>query len=224
MLASAAIRLNATGIEPMLGASGIAALRGIHRTAASLEVLAALWLAWFAWRRAALILVLTAGLAALGILAGRTPTPLQSLGNLLGGLALAAAFAWLLGKKGSGTFLPSGDSLPGRKRFLTPFLLLGLFAVQSLIGGRLSIVSRVQLPALPLHALLGIVLAALCAWLALARFGGAFGRRLFLLAVAAPVTGITALEHPYSAVAALVHAASVAFLIALAAFAASRNA
>lgn len=224
MLASAAIRLNTAGIEPMLGASGIAALRAIHRTAASLEVLAALWLAWLAWRRAAIILALTAALAALGIVAGRTPTPLQSLGNVLGGLALAASFAWVLGKKGSGTFLPSRGSLPHRKWFPTPFLLLGLLAVQSLIGGRLSIVSRVQLPALPLHALLGIVLAAFCAWLALARIGGTLGRLLFLLAAAAPVAGVTALEHPYAALPALVHAASGAFLVALAAFALGRNA
>ena len=216
VLVSAAIRLNGAGIEPLLGATGLAVLRGIHRATASLALLAALWLAWLDWRRAALIVVLTALLSLLGIVAGRTPTPLQALGNLLGGLALAASFAWLLGKKGSGTF--SG------KRFLTPFLLLALFAVQSVIGGRLSIVSRVELPGLPLHALLGIVLAAFCAWLALARIGATAGRLLFFFAVAAPLAGFTALEHPYSAVPALVHAATGAFLIALAAFAAGRNA
>jgi len=212
VLASAAIRLNAAGIEPMLGASGLAALRGVHRTAASLEVLAALWLAWVAWREAALILVLTVLLSLLGILAGRTPTPLQSLGNLLGGLALAVAFAWALGKNG-----------PGRWG-LTPFLLLALLALQALIGGRLAIFSRVELPALPAHALLGLGLAALCGWLALARTGGTLGRGLFLLALAAPVTGFTALEHPYSAVPALVHAAAVAFFFATIAFALSRKA
>jgi hypothetical protein len=213
VLASAAIRLNATGIEPLLGASGLAALRGVHRTAASLEVLAALWLAWVAWREAGLILVLTVLLSLLGIVAGRTPTPLQSLGNLLGGLALAAAFARVLGKGKWGL-------TPG----LTPFLLLALFALQALIGGRLSIVSRVELPALPAHALLGLGLAALCGWLALARTGGTLGRGLFLLALAAPITGFTALEHPYSALPALVHAAAVAFFIVTAAFALSRKA
>ena len=209
---SAAIRLNAAGIEPMLGASGLAALRGVHRTAASLEVLAALWLAWVAWREAGLILVLTVLLSLLGIVAGRTPTPLQSLGNLLGGLALAVAFAWALGRNGPG------------KSGLTPFLLLALLALQALIGGRLSIFSRVEVPALPAHALLGLGLAALFGWLALARTGGTLGRGLFLLALAAPVTGFTALEHPYSPVPALVHAAAVAFFIATAAFALSRKA
>ncbi len=209
VLASAAIRLNGAGIEPMLGATGVAAIRGIHRTAASLAVLAALWLAWVDWRRAVLVLVLTALLSLLGIVAGRTPTPLQALGNLLGGLVLAASFAWVLGRGKWG---------------LTPFILLSLFALQGVIGGRLAVFSRTELPALPLHALLGIVLAAFCAWLALARIGGTLGRLLFLLAMAAPVAGFTALEHPYSAVPALVHAASGALLIALVVFAAGRNA
>lgn len=219
MLASAAIRLNATGIEPMLGASGLAALRAIHRVAASLEVLAALWLAWVAWRSSgplvALVLGLTVFLSLLGIVAGKTPTPLQSLGNLLGGLALVAALAWTLGKKGSGTF--SG------KRFLTPFFLGGV-ALQMLVGARLALYGRVELPALPLHALLGLALAALWGWLALARIGGGLGGLLFVLALAAPVAGFTALEHPYSAFPSLVHAAIVALFTASAAFALSRNA
>lgn len=219
MLASAAIRLNAAGIEPMLGASGLAALRAVHRVAASLEVLAALWLASVAWRSSgrliAVVLGLTVFLSLLGIVAGKTPTPLQSLGNLLGGLALAAAFAWALGKKRSGTFFD--------KRFLTPFLLVAL-ALQILAGARLALYGRVELPALPLHAMLGLALAALYGWLALARIGGGLGTVLFVLALAAPAAGFTALEHPYSAVPSLAHAAIVALFAAAAAFALSRNA
>ena len=219
VLASAAIRLNAAGIEPMLGPSGLAALRAIHRVAASLEVLAALRLAWVAWRSSgrlvALVLGLTVFLSLLGIIAGKTPTPLQSLGNLLGGLALAAAFAWALGEKGSGTFFD--------KRFLTPFLL-GALALQMLVGARLALYGRVELPALPLHALLGLAVAALYGWLALARIRGGFGTVLFVLALAAPAAGFTALEHPYSAFPSVVHAAIVALFTASAAFALSRNA
>ena len=37
-------------------------------------------------------------LAVLGIVAGRAPPPAAALGNLLGGLALAALLAWLLGR------------------------------------------------------------------------------------------------------------------------------
>ena len=230
VLASAAIRLNATGIEPMLAASGLGAVRAVHRVSASLEVLAALWLAWRAWRgrlswpAVAIVLGLTVFLSLLGIVAGKTPTPVQSLGNLLGGLALAAAFAWVLGKKGSGTFLL--QRRVAGKRFLTPFFLplFLVMALQSVIGGRLSIFSRVELPALPLHALLGLAIAGICGWLALARIGGGLGSWLFVLALAAPVAGFTALEHPYSTVPALVHAASVAFFTATVAFALSRNA
>lgn len=212
VLVSAAIRLD---VAP--GALG--ALRAVHRTAASLEALLALWLAWQAWRgrvsgkSALLVLALTAFLSLLGIVAGKTPAPLQSLGNLLGGLALLAAFAWLLGKKGSGPFF--------QKWVLTPLFLL---AAQSAVGGRLSIFGRTELPALPVHAELGLVLAALLAWLALARVGGGTGKLLFALALAAPVAGFSALHYEYSAAAALVHAASAALLVAASAFALSRKA
>jgi heme A synthase len=220
VLVSAAIRLNASGVGEMFSASGIAVLRGVHRTAASLEVLAALWVAWVAWRRgapsrqaSAVVLALTVFLAALGIIAGKNPLPAQALGNVLGGLALAAAFAWLLGEKGSGPFFG--------KWGLTLFVLL---ALQAVIGARVSIFSRTAVPALPLHALLGLGIAALAAWLALARIRGRMGRLLFALALLAPVAGFTALQYEYSAAAALVHAASGAFLVVAAVAALSRNA
>ena len=198
VLASAAIRLNAVP-------EGMATLRALHRAAASLEALVALWLAWQAWRGPLparpilLIVVLTVLLAALGIVAGKTPMPVQALGNLLGGLALLGAFAWLLGEKGSGPFFP-------------PLFLL--VAVQAVIGARLALFGRTDTPALPLHAELGIVLAALLAWIALARVRSGKGAVLFVLALAAPVAGFTVLHYERSALAALVHAASAALLIA----------
>ncbi len=209
MLASAAIRLNAAAISatPMLGAAGIAVLRGVHRAAASLEALVALWLAWQAWRGRLpgkpilLIVALTGLLAALGVVAGKVPTPAQALGNLLGGLALVGAFAWLLGQKGSGPFF-------------IPFFLLLLVAVQAVIGARLSLFGRTEVPALPLHAELGTVLAALLAWTALARVRGGKGTLLFLLGLAAPAAGFTVLHDETSTLAAFVHAASAALLIA----------
>jgi hypothetical protein len=230
VLVSAAIRLNSAGIGQMFSPLGLSLLRALHRTAASLEVLAAVWIAWMAWRRGgtswkaiAVVLALTVFLSALGIVAGRTPTQVQALGNLLGGLALAAAFAWLCGEKGSGPFFRQRPA--EGKRVLTPFLVVGgLLALQSAVGARLSIFGRVDFPALPLHALLGLGTAALLAWLALARIGGGPGKLLFGLALAAPVAGFTALQYDYSAAAALVHAAIAALLVAAAAFVLSRNA
>jgi len=90
---------------------GPGVLRLIHRAAASLEVIVVLWLGWMAWRaratrpvvwRGSLVAIgLTAFLSVLGIAAGQNPPPAAAAANLLGGLALAAAFAWLLGKSGS---------------------------------------------------------------------------------------------------------------------------
>ncbi|HEX9183595.1 MAG TPA: hypothetical protein VF876_10080, partial [Burkholderiales bacterium] len=91
---SVAIRIG----EDSAGAGLMRALRGVHRVSASAEVLAAIALAWLAWRRSLAVAALTIFLSVLGILAGQKPPPLAALGNLLGGLALAAAFAWVLGR------------------------------------------------------------------------------------------------------------------------------
>lgn len=221
IVASAALRLNGAAFSPvpMLDEGGVRLVRALHRTAASLEVLAALWLAWSAWRRGpwlavGVVLALTAFLALLGIVAGRSPAPAQALGNLLGGLALVAAFAALSAQKGRGkTFF-----------HMFSFLVAGLLAVQIVIGARLAIFGRAGLPTLPLHALLGLGVAALLAWLALAHTRGRAGMLLFVLALAAPIAGFSALHYEYSALAALVHAASAAGLAAAGAFALGRNA
>ena len=198
-------------------------LRLVHRAAASLEVIVVLWLGWMAWRaratrpvvwRGSLVAIgVTAFLSILGIAAGQNPPP-AAAANLLGGLALAAVFAWLLGRINGGS----------RATGLALGSLVGaLLAIQLLLGARLAIVERFA-AALPLHGLLAVVLAGLLAWLGLARVRGVAGKALFALALAAPVAGFTALHYEWSAGAALAHAAAAALLLASTAYALGRGA
>lgn len=195
--------------------TGIPGLRLVHRVSASLEVLVVLWLAWLAWRRPAvqLAIALTALLSVVGIVGGQSPPPAIAATNLLGGLALAALFAWMLGKSGK-----SGSD-PGREnRGLTPiFLIFLLLAVQLGLGAWLSIVERSG-AALPAHGLLAVALTALLVWAART------GSVLLVVALAAPLAGFTALHYEYSAAAALVHAAAAALLVAASAYAFGRGA
>lgn len=209
VLASAAIRLNSRAglLLPFLDASQVGALRVLHRAAASLEVVAAAWIAWQAWRRraeqgtpamaAGLLAALTVLLSVIGIVGGRGPAPLMALGNVLGGLALAAAFAWLLGLLS-----------PLATRIATPLALAALLAVQAIVGARLSVFGHAAPVALPAHIFLGLAIAV---WLARA------GRRLVILGIVAAASGFTALQYEYSAALALAHAAFAALLIAVAA-------
>jgi hypothetical protein len=211
VLAAASLRL----------AGSDALVRAAHRVAASLEVIVAAWLAWLAWRARrvdpalGLVLALTVALSLLGIAGGRNPSELQAMGNLLGGLALAAAFAWLFGR-----------TLPDERR-VGPALVLTfgvLMVLQALIGARLSIYARYELPALPAHALLGIALTAFVGWLGLARIGGLRGKLVFALTLVTLVAGFSALQYERSATAALVHAGIVALLVVVAAATVSRGA
>jgi len=196
--------------------TGIPGLRIVHRIAASLEVLVVLWLAWMDWRRPAVLLALalTALLSVVGIVGGQQPPPAIAAVNLLGGLSLAATFAWILGEKGSGPYYS--------KRALTPFLLIAL-AVQLALGAWLSIVDRWGM-ALPAHGVLALALAAILGWVALARIQGGIGKVLFGLALAVPLAGFTALHYDHAAAAALVHAAAAALLLATVAYAFARAA
>jgi len=206
VIAAAGIRLE----------TGIPGLRIVHRIAASLEVLVVLWLAWMDWRRPAVLLALalTALLSVVGIVGGQQPPPAIAAVNLLGGLSLAATFAWILGEKGSGPYYS--------KRALTPFLLIAL-AVQLALGAWLSIVDRWGM-ALPAHGMLALALAAVLGWVALARIQGGIGKVLFGLALAVPLAGFTALHYDHAAAAALVHAAAAALLLATIAYAFARAA
>ena len=197
VIAAAGIRLD----------TGIAGLRIIHRVAASLEVAAVLWLAWIARRQPAALaaLALTAILSAVGIVGGQQPAPAIAAINLLGGLALLALFAWILGRAAPGTF--SG------KRFLAPFA--GVVAVQVALGAWLAIVGRYG-AVLPAHAMLALVLAMGLGW--------AGGKALGAAAIAVVLAGFTALHYEYSATAALVHAAAAALLVVSSAYSLARSA
>lgn len=220
VLASAAIRLGSASAYFPAHEFFLRTLRGIHRLSASLELLAAIWLGWMAWRRrreraglaiaAALALAVTLFLAVLGILAGQNPPPVAALGNLLGGLALTVLFASMLGA------VRPGASQSSRSAFFLAGLLLGL---QCVIGARISILS-LKAPSLQLHALLGLGLAALLAWVAIRRGTG----WLLVLALLAPIAGFTALQYDHSAGAAFAHAAAAAALLAASAFLVGRSA
>lgn len=219
VLLSSAIRLGQVAAPP-LGEGMLLMLRALHRAAASLEVLAAAWLAWIAWRvRAehsalalgvALAAALTVALSVLGIVAGRTPAPAAAAGNLLGGLALAAVFAWILGVLRQ----PAGRA--------ADYVVAGvavLLAVQCLLGARLAVFpAGAASPALPAHAMLGILLACGAAWFA--RGIGRARRRAtgFALALLVPLAGFTALHFEHSAAAAFAHAIVAALLIVAAAY------
>ena len=216
-----AVVVAAAGIR--LGA-GAGALRVVHRAAASLEVIVVLWLVWMAWQaraarpvvfRAALLAAgLSALLSVIGIAAGQNPPAAWAAANLLGGLALATVFAWILGRVSGG---------PGATRLALASIIGVLLAAQLFLGARLSIVDRFAV-ALPVHGLIALALSALLAWVALARVRGAAGKLLFALALAAPIAGFTTLQYEHSAGAALAHAAAAALLLAAAAYAFGRGA
>lgn len=202
---SVAIRLDA---EPLF------ALRGVHRAAASLEVLAMLALAWLAWRRALLVVALTVFLSVLGIAAGQKPPPAAALGNLLGGLALGAAFAWVLGR---------AHGRAARRAGRVGGVVAALFVVQSLLGAWLSLFAKeIWTWGLLAHAALGFALAAGAAWLALRLERASQRFALLGLALAAPAAGTVSvlLEQPLAA--SLAHAAAAALLVAAAAYAHAR--
>jgi hypothetical protein len=219
VLLSAAIRLGQAAAPP-LDPAILLVLRGFHRTAASLEVLVAAWLSWVAWqmrarrpalaRGVALAAALTIVLSVLGIFAGRTPPPGAAMGNLLGGLALAAVFAWLLGESRS----PAGRAA-GRGAWIG----LLLIAAQCVLGARLAVFpGAASSAALPAHAMLGILLAA--GGVRLARGTPHLPRRRMGIALAllVPIAGFTALHYEDSSAAAFAHAAAAALLVAAAAY------
>lgn len=208
LAASVTIRL--AGNE--LGAA-LAAVRGVQRAAASLEVIAALALVWLAWRRARVAAALTVFLSVLGIAAGREPPPLAALGNLLGGLALAAVFAWLLGRA-------HGRAAQSANRFAQAAALL--LVLQCVLGAWVSIFARDAASwALVAHAELGLVLAAGFVWLASQLARATLRRALLGIALAAIVAGLSAVMGQ-SLAASLAHAAAVALLVAAAAYAHAR--
>lgn len=209
---SVAIRLGADRASAGL----MLALRAVHRISASAEVLAAIALVWFAWRRSLLVAALTIFLSVLGILAGQNPPPLAALGNLLGGLALAAAFAWVLGRAHG--HLPQGRTRLGHA-------VAGLFVVQCAFGAWLSLFAEeIWSLALLAHAAIGLALAAGAAWLALRLARAPQRFALLAVALAAPAAGAASALFDQPLGAALAHAAAAALLLAAAAYVHARMA
>jgi hypothetical protein len=207
---SVAIRIG----EDSASAGLMRVLRGVHRVSASAEVLAAIALVWLAWRRSLPVAALTIFLSVLGILAGQKPPPLAALGNLLGGLALAAAFAWVLGRT-------HGHAHQARNRLA--YTAAALFAVQCAIGAWLSLFAEELWSwALLAHALLGLALAAGAAWLALRLARPAQRFALLAAALAAPAAGAASALFGQPIAASIAHAAAAALLAAAAAYAHSR--
>ena len=197
-----------------LDSGPLGALRGVHRTAASLEVLAALALLWLAWRKALPVLVLTAFLSVLGIAAGQDPPLPAATSNLLGGLALAAAFAWALGR---------AHGRAARRAGRIAHAAAALFAVQCALGAWLSLYAEeIWSWALAAHAMLGLALAAGAAWLALRLARTAQRLALLGAALAAPAAGGVSALFGQPLGAMLAHAAAAAALVAAAAYAHSR--
>jgi hypothetical protein len=211
LVLSAAIRLGADDF----GANTMKALRAVHRTAASLEVAAMLAVLWFAWRlRAdrpvvAFAAALTIALSVLGILAGQQPPALAAFGNLTLGLALAAAFAWLLGR----TLAPNSM---GRR---IAHVAAALLVVQVLLGAWIAMFSETPWSlALLAHGLLGVALAAGTLWLAarIARPGPRFAAAGLALGVPAAGFASALFEQPLAA--GLAHAAAAALFVSAAAY------
>ncbi len=207
IVVSAAIRLGAESFT----ASEMKLLRGVHRSAASLEVLALLAVAWLAWRTrtgvgaAAVAASLTVILAILGIVAGQKPPPAAAFGNLTLGLALAASFAWLLG------------SLWRKQSANLPAALL--VAAQALLGGWIAIFSETLWTwAFALHAVLGISLAAGAVWLASRLQRAAARFALAVLALAVAVAGFASALFELPLAATLAHAAAGALFVSAAAY------
>jgi hypothetical protein len=211
LVVSAAIRLGADFFTP----SGMKVLRGVHRSSASLEVIAMLAVAWLAWRThtrvgaALLAALLTVILSVLGILAGQKPPPGAAFGNLTLGLALAASFAWLLGS------IYRGRSANQRGVSLAAALV----AAQVLLGGWIAIFSQTLWTwALAAHALLGIALAAGALWLAQRIERAAARFALAVLALAVPAAGFASALFEQPLAAGLAHAAAAALFVSAAAY------
>jgi hypothetical protein len=208
VFASALIRLGGDALQGDL----LAFTRGLHRASASLATLVVLAIAWLAWRAgrralAAAIVAITAALSILGAATGVSPPPAAAAGNLLGGLALAALLAWLLGR------------LERRGGVPLAHAVIGLVALQAALGAWISIFAEALWSiALIAHATLGLALAAAAAWTAIR------ARSLALLALAfvVPLAGFGSalLGQPFAASAA--HAVAVALLVAAAAYAHAR--
>jgi len=211
LAASAYIRMS-----PAPGAD-VELVRGVHRASASLAGLAVLLLAgWALWRRhlvpgALAALALIVFLAALGRATGSAPPPYAALGNLAGGVALAALLAWTFGRSQA----PWQAAGPQRRLALG---VLAAAAAQTAFGGWLATCVPVEPPSIVpwVHAATGVAAAALAAWLGvrLARAGLArTGVALIVLAALALAAGVASLLLELPVLALLAHPLATALLL-----------
>ncbi|MBI3372225.1 MAG: hypothetical protein HY017_10780 [Betaproteobacteria bacterium] len=156
--ASAFLRVHGYG-ESAVPEGVIDAIRGTHRVAAILAGLAIIALAVIAFERrhartdlaiTAALLALTIVLAWIGRASAGTPHPAVAVTNLLGGFALAGLLWWLRVRQ-------SGARVSSRVELAA----LAVIVVQLALGAALSI-TRVGVPILIAHGLLGLAFAAIC--------------------------------------------------------------
>jgi hypothetical protein len=148
------------------------------------------------------VVELMLALSALGAATGTTPPPAAAAGNLLGGLALAALLACMLGRDGR----RGGEPLAHAVAALAA-LQAGLGAWNTIFEGDTWTVVLVT------HATFGLATAGLLAWLALRL--RAWG--LLALALAAPLAGLVSALLDAPPAAALTHAVAAALLVTAAA-------
>lgn len=207
LAASALIRL--AGDE--LGGA-LVAVRAVHRVAASAAALAILAVGWVGWRAgaralAAATVVLMLALSALGAATGTEPPPAAAAGNLLGGLALAALLAWILGR--------------ARRQGGAPLMhtVAVLAVLQAVLGAWNTLFEQETWTVVLVgHATLGLATAGLLGWLALRL--RAWG--VVALALAAPLAGLVSALLDAPPAAALAHAVAAALLVVSAAYAHAR--
>ena len=217
VLASAGIRLGAEAFPH----EAIQVLRGVHRTAASLEALVVLLLLWTAWRSRLVLAIagLTLLLSIVGVLAGRNPPAGAALVNVVGGLSLAACFSMLLKTMARGQVAEPGNALQGNV-VLTPVYFFPLLALQALLGAIASVlVKEVVSFTVLVHALLGTALAVFIARAALHMDRPLLRLGLVLLALVVPAAGFGAALFGLPWGGALAHAAAVALFVSAASFA-----
>jgi len=146
-------------------------------------------------------------LSALGAATGTSPPPPAAAGNLLGGLALAALLAWLLGR--------------ARRAGGAPLMhaVAALTVAQVALGAWNSIFADETWTLVLIgHATLGLALAGVLAWQAeRAREWG-----VLALALAAPLAGLVSGLLDAPAGPALAHAMAAALLVAAVAYAHAR--
>lgn len=203
-------------------ADAVAFARGAHRVAASLAGMAVFALAWLAYRGRApswaayAALGVTFLLAGLGAAFGTTPSPAAALGNVVGGLALAALLAWVLARAAAA------------RTAANPPLAHAAFylgCVQAALGAWIGTrPEEVGFGTMSTHVALGAAVALLAGWLGvrLAASGARMGLAMLALAAATPLAGAISAFFEPPAELALLHPVAAALLLAMLSYSLAR--